>query len=343
MAKFRNYYYVLITLIILIFAYSTVYRVAWNDIQRTDFTVYTEAGKAILYQLDLYHVQNIRGWRYVYLPPFAILMVPFSLMPLALGAFIWYVLEILAIYFSLVFSIRMLGIETKENTRFLYFALPLLSLCVLLLSGIMRCQASEFVIFFSIATFYYSQRNRVVLSAISFAFATLIKVFPASLILYFIFKKKWNYAFAFAIALLVMGLLLPSLQIGFHTTLNDYMNWFHVVGSKAVESNADRQSNTDLYQQLLDTTKSRNQSFEALFLTLSVPAAWVNYFVASMAFFSLVSMYRFSMRIQNQLDKIRLISAFLIWSLLITPIAASHYFGVLILPLLTLSYMILTS
>ena len=140
-----------------------------------------------------------------------------------------------------------------------------------------------------------------------------------------------------------MGLLLPSLQIGFHTTLNDYMNWFHVVGSKAVESNADRQSNTDLYQQLLDTTKSRNQSFEALFLTLSVPAAWVNYFVASMAFFSLVSMYRFSMRIQNQLDKIRLISAFLIWSLLITPIAESHYFGVLILPLLTLSYMILTS
>jgi hypothetical protein len=111
-------------------------------------------------------------------------------MPLALGAFIWYVLEILAIYFSLVFSIRMLGIETKENTRFLYFALPLLSLCVLLLSGIMRCQASEFVIFFSIATFYYSQRNRVVLSAISFAFATLIKVFPASLILYFIFKKN---------------------------------------------------------------------------------------------------------------------------------------------------------
>jgi hypothetical protein len=58
-----------------------------------------------------------------------------------------------------------------------------------------------------------------------------------------------------------------------------------VVGSKAVESNVDRQSNTDLYQQLLDTTKSRNQSFEALFLTLSVPAAWVNYFVASMAFF----------------------------------------------------------
>jgi hypothetical protein len=74
MAKFRTYYYVLITLIILIFAYSTVYRVAWNDIQRTDFTVYTEAGKAILYQLDLYHVQNIRGWRYVYLPPFAILI-----------------------------------------------------------------------------------------------------------------------------------------------------------------------------------------------------------------------------------------------------------------------------
>ena len=343
MAKFRTYYYALIILIILIFAYSTVYRVAWNDIQRTDFTVYTEAGKAILYQLDLYHVQNIRGWRYVYLPPFAIWMVPFSLMPLALGAFIWYVLEITAIYFSLVFSIRMLGIETKENTRFLYFALPLLSLCVLLLSGIMRCQASEFVIFFSIATFYYSQRNRIVLSAISLAFATLIKVFPASLILYFIFKKKWNYAFAFGVALLILGLLLPSLQIGFHTTLNDYMNWFHVVGSKAVESNVDRQSNTDLYQQLLDTTKSRNQSFEALFLTLSVPAAWVNYFVASIALFSLISMYRFSMRIQSQLDQIRLISAFLIWSLLITPIAESHYFGVLILPLLTLSYMILTS
>src|SRR6185369_7632224 len=46
------------------------------DLHKTDFTVYTEAGAAFFDGREPYEVANIRGWRYLYPPLFALLMAP---------------------------------------------------------------------------------------------------------------------------------------------------------------------------------------------------------------------------------------------------------------------------
>ena len=59
----------------------------------TDLTVYTEAGAAFFDGRDPYVVSNVRGWRYVYPPLFAILLAPLHPLDTRLQALIWFLIS----------------------------------------------------------------------------------------------------------------------------------------------------------------------------------------------------------------------------------------------------------
>lgn len=61
------------------------------SLHMTDFTVYTEAAKAMLAGDDPYAVTNIRGWPYIYPPLFAVLVSPIAELPdpWPAGIFFW--------------------------------------------------------------------------------------------------------------------------------------------------------------------------------------------------------------------------------------------------------------
>ncbi len=361
-------FYILLTLCVIIFGSSTIYRAAWDTVQRTDYTVYTAAGQAILDHQDIYLAQNARGWRYVYPPPFAILMVPLSQISLTLGALIWYLISVLSIGASVVMSAALLDNAKLKARPYLIYGLPLLSLSVLLVSGAMRCQASPFMFCFMIATFYFHLKQRPVAAGFSLACAALLKVFPIVLIAYFIIQRQWRTVFATGAGLVLLGIVLPSLYWGWQFNLDQILRWLDVVGHPAMMHNSDRAQMTSLYSQLLDTTKPRNQSLESLFLSFDMPAYLTHYAVGAAAMLMLGVMWVTARRLQLSSDQAStaltktpqnesqtslpvdmaasqrqpgtvriedalLCSAFMIWSLLITPIAETHYFGALLLPL----------
>ena len=334
--KSSRIFYLILSLIIVVVGFETVYRSAWDEIQRTDYTVYTAVGQAVIDHANLYNVQNIRGWRYVYPPPFAILMVPFAMVSYAMGSFVWYLVEVLSIAACSYMSVALLKErqpKSSQSNSYLIYALPLLSLSVLLISGMMRCQASVFVYALMIATFYFSLEKKPYLAGFSLAAAVLIKVFPLTLVMYFIIRKKWKELLATVVGLMVMGFLLPSLVWGWHQTILNYLDWINVVGHPVMMSNDVRGHTTSLYGQLLDTTKSRNQSLESFLLTIDIPSNLVIYAVAAVAFIAFIMMWHRSVKIMSYHDELTLCGAFIVWSLLITPISETHYFGALILPL----------
>ena len=57
----------------------------------TDFTVYTEAGKAFFDGREPYEVSNIRGWKYLYPPLFALLVAPLAPLAPPVQATVWFV------------------------------------------------------------------------------------------------------------------------------------------------------------------------------------------------------------------------------------------------------------
>jgi len=58
-------------------------------VHKTDFTVYTEAGAAFFDGRDPYSVTNLRGWGYLYLPLFAMLVAPLQALPGEAQVLVW--------------------------------------------------------------------------------------------------------------------------------------------------------------------------------------------------------------------------------------------------------------
>jgi hypothetical protein len=337
-------FYAFLALCVIVLGVIAVYRAAFNSIERTDYTVYIAAGRALLDHQDIYLAENARGWRYVYPPPFAILLAPLTQMPLAWGALLWYLLTVAAIGASAVMPAALLGDTPLRDKPHLVYGLPLLSVITLLISGILRSQASPFMFFFMIATFYFHLKNRPIAAGFSLACAALLKVFPLALIVYFIMRRQWRAVLATLAALALLGIVLPSLYWGWQFNLDQIARWIDVVGHPAMMQNTDRAQASSLYGQLLNTAKPRNQSLEALFLSLGMPAGLTRYAVAASAALMLAAMWAAARRIPlpkanpsaSRMAENLLCGAFLCWSLLISPIAETHYFGALLLPLVIL-------
>ncbi|MBS0267159.1 MAG: DUF2029 domain-containing protein [Planctomycetes bacterium] len=73
----------------------------------TDFSVYTEAGAAFFDGRAPYDVQNIRGWKYVYPPLFALLVSPLSRFSSPIQASVWFGISAL-LCFGIYFECRRL-------------------------------------------------------------------------------------------------------------------------------------------------------------------------------------------------------------------------------------------
>jgi hypothetical protein len=334
----RRVLLVLLAVFFLALGYSTVYRTAWNDIERTDFTVYTAVGQAVLDGTDIYQAHNARGWFYVYPPTFSIFMPLFTKLPLAWGSGLWYLLSLLAVASASFMSLKLARAArpnlTGTNDSWILCEIPFLLASPWLVSGLMRCQASEFMVWLMIAAVYFSFRGRPVLGGMSLAAAVLIKAFPLALLAYFVLQRQWRLVGACFFGLLLGGLILPAAVFGWQKNLDYWATWGgHVAGPAVIANQADPGK---LFEQLLDAKKPRNQSLESLLLTLDTPQERVKPLLGGMALAMLAAM-AWGLRGACGQRQLLLISAFLCWDLLIPPISETHYFGLLLLPLAMLT------
>src|SRR5262245_60539529 len=76
---------------------------------RTDFTVYTEAPRALYGGKDPYEARSPRGWRYVYPPLLAVLVRPLLDLPVEDAAFLWFLLSAAALAWAVGATARAIG------------------------------------------------------------------------------------------------------------------------------------------------------------------------------------------------------------------------------------------
>ena len=82
----------------------------------TDFSVYTEAGAAFFDGRPPYEVQNIRGWKYVYPPLFALIVSPLSHLDSPMQAAVWFAISVL-LSFGIYFECRRLLATLLNNNQ----------------------------------------------------------------------------------------------------------------------------------------------------------------------------------------------------------------------------------
>lgn len=330
-------------ILIVVLGVSTVYRAGpytiggrrWGSrVHRCDFTVDTAAGQAVWNGTDIYQAHNIRGWYYIYPPLFAILMVPFGLIPTFWAAIAWYVLSALLV----AWTVKMCAVLVSDALTFdgdplWLYALPPLLVLFPLMSALARGQTSPVLLWLVTAGLFYSWKRQDWRGGICFAGGILLKVFPVVLLAYFVWRKRWRFVVVTLIATTVGAVIIPAAVFGWQRNVDYLREWVDVIGKPALEAESERADNP-LYGQLLSSRLPRNQSLSAVLtrLTGHPQARWVGIGIGVvMAAIILVVGWRASAR-----GEIHVLSAAVVWMLLIPPVSWAHYFMLLLLPLTAL-------
>ena len=222
--------------------------------------MYYLAGQAVLQHTDIYAVRSIRGWAYVYPPPFAIAMIPLSVLPLPLSMFAFYAICAALMAWAVVMSARLAEPHpVTPRSRLAMLALPILLTGVWWGHGLARGQASVIVAFLVIAAVYWENRGRMTAGACCLAGAVLLKVFPLSLLAYYAWRGKWKFVAVSLLAVMIGGLLLPALVFGWRGNLNYLWEFKQTVVDPTTLPEAGR-AHYDLYDQLLSLGKPRNNA-----------------------------------------------------------------------------------
>jgi hypothetical protein len=319
---------------------NTVYRAAIWPIQRTDFTVYQLAGQAVLDGADIYQVRNVRGWAYVYPPPFAILMTPFALLSVFWGALIWYLISVALIIWALVMCVRTVRSAFSVDGHLLILLIvPIVLLLVWFMSGLTRGQASVLLMWLVLAAFCWHWEGHELRGGACLAGAVLLKVFPIVLLGYFVWRRKWKFLFATFATITVGGLILPGAVFGFKRNLAYWESWGRTIARPALANESER-AQSGLNEQLLDPQKSRNQSLMAVLSRLTNNSfAWgATVFVA----LAMAGAMWVVGRKTGEKYELLIGSAVMTWMLLVPPVSETHYFILLLLPLMALLVVAIT-
>ena len=258
--------------------------------RRTDLTVFLRAAEAIRSGEHIYLVSNARGWNYMYLPLFALILVPFTALPLLANTTLWYVFSVSAFFGIALLSSRILrehpsGMQTVV-TAVIFSIGPLVETMT-------RGQIDVLIVFLAVAVLYLYMRDKHVWAGFILAFATVLKVSPlAPLFFLFLAKKEWKVCIAFCIGVLFFVLLLPSCCLGIGR------NWFFLTEWNRIMSHAvsDLGHESHIWAQLATPFALDNQSLYAVLTRWVRPSEaalimsgnfWIKWSVRGMGILSL--------------------------------------------------------
>jgi hypothetical protein len=305
----------------------------WGSLtHRTDFTVWTTVGQAVLDGRDIYKVESPRHWKYNNSPLFGISFVPFALLPLWVAMGLWYLLSVAAVAIGVKCSVEMAQAGGPTRERLWLYAVPPLLLAWPLMSGLARGQTTPFFFGFLMAGVYFAWKGRDGWGGVCLMGAVLLKVFPAVLLLYYAWRRRWRLVAATLVAVAAGTLVVPSLVYGWGKNWQYQREWFVVLQQPEKDP---ENANDPRYGELNSPMLVRNQSLSAVAarLTGNAKARWVG---TAIACAMLAVMGTVAYRARRD-DELLLLAGMLGWMLLASPVSWAHYFIALMLPLALLA------
>lgn len=161
-----------------------------------------------------------------YLPFFTIFMLPWGFLPLPVAAVLFVGLSLA--FFALTASLteRMLmGTTPAPRPRAalvvtLLLALPYVYACAVV------GNVGLLVLFLIVASWFLVEHDREWEAGAALGLATLIKLLPAALIVFFLLKRRWRVAGAAAATVVVLGVGLPLFVTGPQRTWLDHVSFY---------------------------------------------------------------------------------------------------------------------
>lgn len=184
----------------------------------SDFTIYYEAGKAVLSGADPTRVD-----RYIYLPVFAVVVAPLAFLPYVAALVVWQI----ASFAALVWIIARCGrLVDPHGARPWLAWMPLVACLRLVDSNFTNGQANLLVLAAVVAAIESVSSLRDTRAGAWFGAATAAKILAAGVMIVFLVRGRLRVV-AVALGTVAIGLVLPALVLGWNGNVDALEHWWH--------------------------------------------------------------------------------------------------------------------
>lgn len=356
MDKWTRLSIVLLAALFVGFGVLTFVRSAMQSVRKTDLTVYLRAAWAVRSGEDLYTVQDEHGWHYHYPPLLAAALVPFAqppvgseetpLVPFGTVVVLWYCAGVALVSLAgpwLASRVGTLAVHREGRYRFWLVHAPLWILLPALGSSLGRGQVNELVLILLTGMVISAVNGHRFAAGVWLASAICIKVIPAYLIVYPLWRRDTRWLAGMATGLVVGLFLLPSAVVGPRRTVELYGSWI----DKIIHPAASGETTTDRGRELLSMIATDNQSFQGMFHnwgnldratrpTTASPATRIAHVLCTLLMTVITLAAGHRSRMKDPQREAVAITALFIPMLLASPVCHLHYFVLLLPPIVAI-------
>ena len=239
----------LLLVTVILFGASVEFRSAFLKKRRTDIGLYLRAAWSVRTGCDMYKITDDRGWHYVYPPLFAILMTPLAdpphgedrtgYLPYEATVGLWYII-------TMAFGVAGIGILARtvedplrnlaagRGRRFSrrWWALrtwPLLILLPAIGDSQSHGQVNLLIVFFLCCVAASILKGRRFRAGLWLSAAICVKLIPAILLAFPLWRRDWRMLYGSAIGLLAGLILVPLVVLGPERTVSSYRSFYQEI------------------------------------------------------------------------------------------------------------------
>lgn len=257
-----------------LFGVVTYVRSNMQSVRKTDLTVYLRAAWAVKAGEDIYEVTDEHGWHYHYPPLLAAVLVPFAqppagsdeaaAVPFGTVVVLWYCAGVALLAAAgpwLAGQVGTAAIHRNGRYRLWIVQAPIWILLPAAASSLGRGQVNELVLILLTGMLVSAVRGQRLAAGMWLAAATCIKVFPAFLAIYPLWRRDGKWLGGLAAGLVIGLFILPAAVIGPRRTLELNRSWLAHIVHPAAAGEHDGQRGRELFAM----TATDNQSFQGMF------------------------------------------------------------------------------
>jgi hypothetical protein len=199
----------------------------------TDFSVYYAAGRSLISgRTDLYSPDFARGavMDYRYLPFFILVFAPLSLLPYTAAAFVWHLLNTLAIVLAVMSIASIYSEQSDKRTR--VWSVAFFTVIPYFAMALDYGNVQLIVTAMMFAGLSLALKRQDLPAAALLAIATTVKIVPALTLVYFAITRRFR-LLGLVIVIIAAVNLLPSVYFGIAGNSDIVRRWYeHVIAGQ---------------------------------------------------------------------------------------------------------------
>jgi hypothetical protein len=195
----------------------------WPYTYYNNYVIFKQSFFHLIHQQDLYLTYPSEYWDpYKYSPVFALLFSPLSVLPDAIGLFLWNLLNVAVLFIAIC---KLPKIDMK------YKSLMLFALAIEMLTSLQNSQSNALLVGLLILAFCMLEKGNYALATLFISLTVFIKLFGILAFLLFLFYPKKAKAILYTLAWFIFFTFIPALFVGFNQLIFLYKSWFNILAN----------------------------------------------------------------------------------------------------------------